>query len=295
MTHLGADVAAFVDGQLPSDREQSARRHVAECPRCRQLVAEQEHLKRRMAWSRPTDVPEHLAAALAAMAEADARAEEREPGVRRSVATLMAVMGSSAAVLLMAYLVAPANAMEGDPVRPQFDLHAARFMSDTVAQRVSSTAITVSASSREPVFVGPRLSERELDRLVDAGWPCHAVLAGDLKRVDGYLDETDDSLAVRYAGEHVDVVLVEQVGSLDRDAVDGFERESVDGADVWIRHGLPTVATWEAGGLVHTLVTDGSPSRIAAVVADLPTTASRSTVERIEDGLRRMTDWVAAA
>ena len=106
MTHLGADVAAFVDGQLPPARELAARRHLEQCERCRSVVAEQEQLKRRMARTAPAGgpagVPAHLAAALAAVAS-DPREPDspRRQALRRSVGVVVALVGSSAAVLLL--------------------------------------------------------------------------------------------------------------------------------------------------------------------------------------------------
>ncbi|MEG9226709.1 anti-sigma factor family protein [Aeromicrobium sp. Sec7.5] len=293
MTHLGADVAAFVDGQLPPARELAARRHLEECERCRGVVAEQEQLKRRMARSMSAGVPAHLAAALSAVAsdppEPDPRSRQ---ALRRSVGVAVALMGSSAAVLLLAYVLAPPLPSSGDPVGPHFDAYVAEFMSEAASRRAPDIVAASSAVAASSDDVP--LSPAELDELDADGWPCHAMLAGDLERVDGRL-VGDAVVALRYLGEHVQLHLIEQVGRLDDAALAGFERRTLADSVVWVREGLPNVASWEADGVVYTVVTDASVASVAEVVAQLPSTPDRSAVERVEDGLHRMTGWVSAA
>jgi anti-sigma factor RsiW len=296
MTHLGADVAAFVDGQLPPERESAARRHLAECDRCRDLVAQQEHLKRRMAWSTtssPAGPPAHLVAALAAVpAEPPDRDPDAQQRLRRSVGVVVALMGSSAAVLLLAYVLAPPPPSSGDPVRPDYDAYVVDFLQDAAVQRApasASTATTVSSRVDDQM-----LTQAELDELDADGWPCQAVLAEDLARIDGRL-LGDAAVALRYRDEYVQLHLMEQIGRLDEAHLAGFQQRTVADSVVWVRDGLPTVATWQADGVVYTIVTDASADRIAQVVADLPTTPARSAMDRIEEGLDRMTSWISAA
>ena len=296
MTHLGADVAAFVDGQLPPARELAARRHLEECQRCREVVAEQEHLKRRMARTKPVaGVPAHLAAALSAVASDPG--EPEPPGrqlLRRSVGAAVAVMGSSAAVLLLAYGLAPPLPTSGDPVGPDFDAYVSDFVAEAASRRAPDVVAASSSVPAPPTGDDVALSPDELDELNADGWPCHAMLAGDLERVDGRL-VGDAVIALRYAGEHVQLHLLEQVGRLDDAALEGFQRRTLADSVVWVREGQPNVAAWEADGVVYTVVTDASIPSVTDVVAQLPSTLDRSTVERVEDGLQRMTGWVSAA
>ncbi|GAA1751685.1 anti-sigma factor family protein [Aeromicrobium alkaliterrae] len=290
MTHLGADVAAFVDGQLSPARESAARRHLDECERCRELVVQQEQLKRRMASGARAGVPPHLAAALAAVAADPGEPDPRgRQALQRSLGVVVALMGSSAAVLLLAYVLAPPLPTTADPVSPDFDAYAAEFLQEAASQRAPDI---VAASA--PVGGDDTLSTAELDELDADGWPCHMTLAGDLERVEGRL-VGDAEVSLRYSGEHVQLQLIEQIGSLEPSAMTGFQLRTVAGSDVWVRDGIPTVAAWEADGIVYTVVTDASAERIAQVVGQLPSTPTRSTVERIEDGLHRMTSWVSAA
>ncbi|WP_229051696.1 anti-sigma factor [Aeromicrobium sp. Leaf350] len=289
MTHLGADVAAFVDGQLSPEREELARRHLSGCERCRELVIQQEQLKRRMSAGPSTGVPAHLAAALAAVAADPGPADPRgRQALQRSFGVVVALVGASAAVLLLAYVLAPTPPTTADPVSPDFDGYAADFLQEAASER----APDVVAASTSTVG-GERLSTAELDELDADGWPCHVTLAGDLDRIEGRL-VGDAEVSLRYEGEHVQLHLIEQIGALEEPAMAGFDRRTVAGSDVWVREGMPTVVAWEAEGVVYTVVTDAGTDRIAQVVSQLPSTPARSTVERIEDGLHRMTSWVAA-
>ena len=299
MTHLGADVAAFVDGQLPPARELAARRHLEQCERCRSVVAEQEQLKRRMARTAPAGgpagVPAHLAAALAAVAS-DPREPDspRRQALRRSVGVVVALVGSSAAVLLLAYVLAPPLPSAGDPVDPDFDAYVSEFLAEAASRRapdVVATSTTVPAAASSDTTP---LSPRELARLDADGWPCHTVLAGDLERVDGRL-LGDAAIALRYSGEHVQLHLIEQIGRLDDAALADFQRRTLADSVVWVREGQPNVAAWQADGVVYTVVTDASVASVAEVVAQLPSTPDRSAIERVEDGLDRMTGGIRGA
>ncbi|MFT4188506.1 MAG: zf-HC2 domain-containing protein [Aeromicrobium sp.] len=302
MTHLGADVAAYVDGQLPPEREEAARRHVETCERCRALVVGQRQVKRRVTATASVEVPAHLAATLAAVGQ-DAfagRPEEERRRLRAAVGAAAAVFGSAAAVVLAAYVLAPPPPRDGDPVSPDFDAYAAGFVEESQVRRTVA-AMTVSASTSVPSAAStqmtaastdePVLSAAELDRLADHGWPCHERIAGGLERTKGRLIDHETAVELRYADEHLRAHLVEQVGSLDETAVEGFDRQTVSGAHVWVREGQPTIVAWDADGVVYTLVTNASSQRIAEAVEELPSTPVRSTASRVGEGLVRMADW----
>ncbi|MFT4298557.1 MAG: zf-HC2 domain-containing protein [Aeromicrobium sp.] len=292
MTHLGAEVAAYVDGQLSPERAEAVRRHLDGCERCRVRAAEQEQVKRRMALGRPAPVvPAHLVAALAAVPAAPPSPAGSRAG--RAGAVASAILGSSAAVLVLAYLLAPpVDDTPGDPVRPDYDAYAASFVSDADSRRSSETALTASVSSPEAEVT---LTGEDLEELAAAGWPCDEYLAVDLARVDGRFVEDGAAVALHYSGDNAQLHLIEQVGSLDTAALDGFDREALAGSEVWVREGQPTVVTWQADGVVYTVVTNASLHRVAEVLEELPSTPARSVVGRIEDGLHRMSSWASAA
>lgn len=287
MTHLGADVAAFVDGQLPPVREAAARQHLDGCTRCREAVAEQEQLKRRMGRTGVPGVPHDLARSLSALAVDPPPPAPRESRLLRPLGAAAVLTGASMAVLMLAYLLAPGPERDGDPVRPDVEAYVAQFVSDIARERSPQVAGEVAQA-------GLRLSPARLDELAADGWPCHETLAGDLRRLDGHLVDAEDAVSLRYSDGRVRLQLVEQVGSVDREALDGFRPATVAESAVMVRDGVPTVVTWDADGVVYTLITDAGWARIEDVVAQLPTTPARETPERIDDGLERMTSWVTS-
>jgi hypothetical protein len=66
--------------------------------------------------------------------------------------------------------------------------------------------------------------------------------------------------------------------------------------EVWVLDGRPRVVTWNADGVVYTVVTRLGNDRLGQAIADLPRSAGEpDPVERIGNGLSRMTTWIAAA
>lgn len=289
MAHLGADVAAFVDGQLPPDAELAAREHLVECDRCRRAVHEQEHLKRRMVLGPPPGIPASLAASLAMLPQHPPEETASRLRDSRVVRAVVVLAGASMAVLCTAWVVGQPSRAEGDPVAPDVEAHVAEFVAASAAERSPDVEIrTVSDTG------GRRLSAARMAELDADGWPCHETLAGDLHRLDGRLAGTDEALALHYGDGRVRLHLIEQTGSLDRGALHGFRDATIAGGRVWVRDGIPTVATWEADGRVYTVVTNAGSARLRLAVEALPTSPAGGLTERIDSGLDRMSAWVAA-
>ena len=86
--------------------------------------------------------------------------------------------------------------------------------------------------------------------------------------------------------------LYEQSGALDPAAVEEFDRRVLAQRHVWVRDGRPRVVTWDADGVVYTVVTELGDDRLGQAIADLPRGPARpDPVERVGDGLTRMTTW----
>ncbi|WP_050760880.1 anti-sigma factor family protein [Aeromicrobium marinum] len=288
MPHLGVEVAAFVDGQLPPAAMQAAHRHLAECSRCRDDVAQQQHLKHRMGFSGDPALPPGLAAALTHLPDREVAAPRSWVQESRAVRAGVALAGASVAVFLAAFVVGQHEQRSGDPVVPRFDEYAARFVAEAAADRSPEAGSQV-------VQAGVRLTPQRLDELDADGWPCGPQLAGSLHRVEGHRVVDANAVRLAYRGDGVRLHLVEQRGSLDRASVEGFREAVVAGSRVWVRDGIPTVVTWDSDGIVYTVVTDASPVRIEAVVDDLPSDPARGIADRVDDGIDRMTGWIAAS
>ncbi len=278
MAHLGDDVAAFVDGQLSSESARAVESHVEECETCRHAVRQQQQLKSRMRGVGHPEPPAHLVASLSTMPAAP---PPHPPWWSRllgsaSFAVGSVLLGASMAVVAVAYAVSPTEET-ADRVAPPFDRFAATFTGSGV-QPIGS--LTVSAMA-------------ELD---EHGWPCHTMLGDRLTRVAGWYENGGGTVALVYSDGSSSLRLFEQGGSLDPAALDGFARRTLADRSVWVRESRPRVVTWHADGLVYTIVTELDDRRLAAAIADLPRpTPEPDPIERVGDGLTRMSTWIGAA
>ncbi|MEH3034053.1 MAG: zf-HC2 domain-containing protein [Aeromicrobium erythreum] len=281
MAHLDDDVAAFVDGQLSPAATEAVERHLQGCERCRHAVEDQRRLKQRMRLAGEPGIPAGLAAQLAGL-------PARPPTPRRpwwarlarsgAASASVVLVGASLAVIVTAYAAGSSERRAAaDPVVPPF----ASYVDDFQGRSSAQDTMTVAAMAS----------------LDEQGWPCHSRLGADLERVDGRWHEgSSDTLAITYSDGERRLGLFEQNGRLDLDRLHGFRRVLVDQRPVWERPGSPRVLTWDADGVVYTVVTDVAQPELVDALRLLPRAAEpRTPVERVEDGMRRMSGWIGAA
>lgn len=280
MTHLGVDVGAFVDGQLSAQSMNAARAHLEDCQRCRQAVRQQELLKSRMSTvTTPSLSPEFLAS-LSSVPHACFSPESLWSRLRHSRPARfgVALIGASLAVAVVAYAIGGVREQIGDAVTPASEMYAADFFGSSTAQATST------------------MTTEAMGELDESGWPCHETLAGDMERVDATWLDGGQTVALTYANSIHKLKLFEQNGALNTDDLDGFEQRTINQASVWVRDGIPTIVTWDVDGVVFTIVTDAGRHHLARVLAELPTRSpDGGPVERIGDGLDRMTTWISPA
>jgi anti-sigma factor RsiW len=285
VAHLGADVAAFVDGQLSGPDMEAARRHLDECQRCRTAVQQQVTLKNRMRGVPEPSLPPGLFACLSQLPDASITHESFWSRLRRSRPARIgvAIVGASLAVVVVAYSIGGVRETVGDRVAPAADKYTADF--------TSSSATQASATDGHAV-----MSPAMMSRLDAAGWPCHETLAGGMHRVRAVMLEHGQVVSLTYADSTHRLDLFEQNGALDAGALHGFDKRTVSDAKVWVRDGIPTVVTWDHDGVVYTLVTDAGQDRIERALTELPTPPpEHSPAQRIGDGLDRMATWITPA
>lgn len=280
MAHLGADVAAYVDGQLSDSAMQAAAEHLVSCDDCAKAVRQQALVKSRMSTVATPDPPPTLLASLAGLASSTPVRESWWERVVRSVPFRAGIVlvGASVAVMVAAYAVGGQDGSTGDKIAPPYDRYAADFYGPT----------TVEASNT--------ISTATMSRLDGSGWPCLMTLAGDFERISGSFVDHHETVALSYANADAKLNLYEQVGVLDHDGLDGFKAVKLGSSLVWERDGLPMLVTWDDDGVVYTIATDADRERVARAVAELPRGSHRQgPVSRIGDGLSRMTSWLSAA
>lgn len=281
MAHLGADVAAFVDGQLSDAAMHEASEHLAVCESCDKAVRQQRLLKSRMSTVTAPAPPAALLASLAGLAAEPPTRESWWTRLGRSMPLRAGVVliGASLAVIATAYAMGGSTDRIGDEVSPPFERYVADFHGPQDGQG------------------GTVISEAAMVELDSSGWPCRETLAGDLHRVSGSYTDDDQIVSLSYSDGWARLHLFEQNGALDPSALDGFEQTEMAGSRVWVREGEPTVVTWDDDGTVFTIVSDADRRRIERALAELPRTAApdQGVGDRVGDGLNRMTSWMSAA
>ena len=163
-----------------------------------------------------------------------------------------------------------------------------REVFDEQGKRVRSAAFVDLAVQGDPAVaaavVPSRLSGRErpaealLERLRDEGWHVPEAMPDGFALFEARRD--GEVLHLAYTDGLSVLSLFAQTGGLGQDELDGFARESVDGAPVWVRRTAPERVVWQGGGQVWTLVSDGSESSVQAALLALPHDAA------VDQGLR---------
>ena len=274
MAHLGDDVAAFVDGQLSPGATRAVESHLQDCEQCRQAVRQQRLLKSRMGGVGHPVPPPGLVASLSTLPGSPTAQTPSKHPWWPFLGMGVVLLGASMAVVAVAYLVGPAGPT-ADEVEPPFDRFSAEY---TGSEQRPSGSMTVAAMA-------------ELDGY---GWPCRARLGGGLERVAGNYRNGQETVALIYSDGVDTLNLYEQSGALDPAAVEEFDRRVLAERHVWVREGRPRVLTWGADGVVYTVVTELGDDRVGQAIADLPHgPAQPDEVERVGDGLHRMTAWIA--
>ena len=126
--------------------------------------------------------------------------------------------------------------------------------------------------------------------LSDDGWTCPPSLPEGftLTRLDRL--ETDaDVMSASYTDGLSTIALFEQRGSLSTSGLTGFSRQKVHGGEVFTSFGLPSVAVWESGKTIYTVVTDAPHVTATDVIASLPHAQRPSGPgQRVATGLHRL-------
>jgi hypothetical protein len=259
---------------------QAATEHLVSCDDCAKAVRQQALLKSRMSTVATPDPRPALLASLSGLASSAPVRESWWDRVCRSVPFRAGIVlvGASVAVMVAAYAVGSPDGATGDKITPPYDRYAADFYGSTTVE----TSNTISTAT--------------MSRLDGSGWPCLMTLAGDLERTSGSFIDHHETVALSYANAEARLNLYEQIGVLDHEALDDFKAVKMGHSLVWVRDGLPMLVTWDDDGVVYTIATNADRDHIARAVADLPRGSYREgPVDRIGDGLSKMTSWVNAA
>ncbi len=308
MSHLGPEVAAYVDGQLSAAQGEDARSHLEGCECCRHAVRQQILLKDRMRDTQTPAPPQSMLANLSRLQDRDFCAEAHRSDaygarLRRSrlsgsrigqsppVRIVVAFLSTAAVLVATAYAVGAPAEERADLVSPPIDDYVAVFWA-----QARSSSPEQPATVPSDLTTARTVSQTSLAQLDNSGWPSSARLGPFFHRVDAAVVGPDDALMVTYLDGRHTLKMFEQHGSLELSSLDRFRPAKLDGSLVWVRDGDPTVIAWDADGIVFTLVTDAQVNQLDGAVPKIgDNVPTESHFERIGGGFTQMAAWLGAA
>ncbi|WP_258723965.1 zf-HC2 domain-containing protein [Cellulomonas sp. NS3] len=293
MSHLGSRISALADGQLAPAAAERALAHVATCPQCAGELAAARAARRALAAADDVTPTADLTARLLSLAPdtpprapmqrcdpfaspGAARAtpaggsrltshprtltgdlERRRSGARIAAGSL-AGLGAVAAMLFAL----------GDrpPVVPSS--HPAQALSllgeaTPGTQRFAEAALTRGAPVAAPSTVD------QLERLRASGWTCPVELPAGWDVTAVRLDARD-TVEIDLTGPSGTVVVTEQHGRLDVDALEGATPRTLGDRTVYVLSTHPWHAAWQSGDTVVEVVSASTSRDVESVVAEFP-------------------------
>ena len=274
------DLSGYVDGTLPPKRVETVRAHVDGCPGCAEEVAALAAVCSRLSAWRSSFAPDDLAERLASIAGEQADQplylcggpgelpSTRRLVARRAAQACVALLGSAAAIVIIAVLIAPEPPRLADPARAAREHYlAARTTPQPSAQLVVAKAPATAAedAADDWCFGLPR---------------CPYEVAG-MPLVDyvSTVGEGSSALNLIYSdGVHTAVV----------GWTEGRLEDGLGGTDE--TEGLPTVAVWQCGDAVVFVASDGDEEMLSRIMAQLPDEEpyEENFLERVSAGLNRL-------
>jgi sigma-E factor negative regulatory protein RseB len=140
------------------------------------------------------------------------------------------------------------------------------------------------------------LDDAAVRRMRARGWDCPAALPGPLPLVDARRggDNIGRIVHLSYADGLASISVFQQRGDLDRERLDGYELDEVDGRPVWVRAEVPRRVVWASGGTVYTVVADAPERTVDRAVRLLHERAHArggDPMDRLGRGLDRVVSW----
>lgn len=257
MSHLGALITPFVDGELSPAQTAQAQAHVASCEGCAHAVRQEQAARRRTQESaRGVQASPELTARLLAMPAAPQPALASAPRARR---TPLVLGGSTALVGLFVLTLF----VLGSPRPPE------------------TPSSMLAASSPSPgAAVSTALTWPDVAAVVGSDWSVPSGVR--ITRLDVLDDGEVETLDATFQMPDGDVRVLERTGSLDVDALaaGGSTPTQIGGHVVYAVDGWYLL---ESGPCVVALHGD-TDTAAESVIAQLPAPQEPGFVERVVDG-----------
>ncbi|QTE28808.1 zf-HC2 domain-containing protein [Pengzhenrongella sicca] len=308
MHHLGSWVSALADGQLGAAEAERALAHVAACPTCADQLAAARQARRTLSVVADAEPAPDLTARLLALAgepapghpdaarrgqrpagaarrvpvvplgssaySMPARALTGELGARRSprvrlAAGSLAGLGVVAASLFLLG-AQPVVVPDSEPAQALTTLGGASAPGGTSATAwAPELATRLAASTSSPSAMTSDAAV--LAWMRDAGWSSPVGLPDGYAVTGARLVGADrEVLELDLEGPHGVIVLTEQAGELDVEALAGAAELTVGDRTVFVLSRQPWHAVWQAGDTVVSVVADGQTDAATELVADFP-------------------------
>lgn len=297
MSHLGSRISALADGQLAPAAAERALAHVAACPQCAGELAAARAARRALAAAQDVTPTADLTARLLSLAPGTplpAPAPRCDPFARVGPERATPAGGSR--------LTGHPRTLTGDLARRR---SGARVAAGSLAGLGAVAAMLFALGDRPPVvpsshpaqalsllgeatpgarsFAGAALTREvgasrpvvrsvdHLEELRESGWTCPVELPAGWDVTAVRLEEHEPQrVEIDLAGPGGTVVVTEQRGRLDVDALQGAVHRTLGDRTVYVLSTHPWHAAWQSGDTVVEVVSASTSRDVESVVAEFP-------------------------
>jgi MucB/RseB N-terminal domain len=167
-------------------------------------------------------------------------------------------------------------------------LRSSAFSTFSVGPAAFAVAPAVAASDQ--------LDDSDIDALREDGWQIPAALPGGLELFDARMrtHAGERVLHLSYSDGLSTLSLFAQRGRLGAAKMDGFTKQKLGHAAIWVRPSSPERVVWGGGGRVFTVLSDAPSEAVRDAVTALPhEKAPRGgLLARLGRGLSRLASWL---
>lgn len=302
MSHLGEDVTALVDAQLPPGRTEELLAHVVACEECAAAIAIERDARLRLAAARDVTPSVKLTSRLIAMAAEPPRDDRGARAFvdvalrpltsgrtrRRLAARSGLVLAGAAGVAGALVIVGTLAERTGDPSAMLAQLTgAAPGRSQLV---VSADTLRLTAQKR-----APDTTRAALSWLQENGWSAPAALPEGLRvshvdTVDG--PHGDQLLQMELVGQGRQVMVLEQYGVLDPASVADLPVIDLGEHDAYELPVPGSALVLQAGDVTVLVAAPTEDETVADVAGAFPATAPGSDMtDRLDRGWQTLVGW----
>lgn len=277
MSHLGARVAALVDGQLPAAEAEALLAHAAACPRCEWLLGQERASRSALSGARDVEPDPELTARLLALTPGP---EQPAPRGRRMLLVGVGASGLAAAAVAGLVVVGGLSEPRADP----------RAILDVVTGAVGEHPTEL------PVDLGTSEASGDVVAwMEDQGWSAPDSLPSGMRVVGVELHQTEvgEILELEIAGAMAHVRLLQQRGALPAESLEELQGDLSGRHDAMVMStGVHDLALQSEDCVVVVIAGPDDAHATDTILAALPAGAyDTSFGARLGRGWETVTEW----